>query len=197
MQHCLAGHIAERDMLEFHMAFAVPKLLCIRQILRLLRLVQQPEHPLRGGQCTEDFVDDIGDFIDRPGKFPAVEHEAGNLAQAHNALQIQDRTAHADRRQADIRDHADGRPHRHAQSVRVPVSLCRRPVDLGKARGSPVLVGIGQNRPLPGEHLLGIAVHPAVGSAALRIARACLLSHPAGEPDGDRDRKKHAQHQRD
>ena len=196
VKHGLLRGIAEADVLRLHMAPAVGQLPGPVEVLGLLRLVQQLEDPLRGGQSGEDLVDDIGYFGDGAGELPAVEHEAGDLGQAHDPVQIEHRAPQADGGQAEVGDHADGGAHGHAHPGGVPEGLRGGPVDAAEAPGHLLLLSVGQDGLLAREHLLGKAVHLAVGAAAFGIERPRPLAHGAGKEDRGGDREEHAQHQR-
>ncbi len=167
VQHGLAGKVAEADVPGLHVAPAVLQLRGAVNVLDLLRLVEQTEYPFRGGESGKDLVYDVGYLVYGPGELARVEHEGGYLLQAHYAEHIQYRASHADGRETHVGYHAHGGPHAHAQAVRVPVGFGGLAVDAAEVPAYPLLLGVGENGLLPGEHLLGKAVHLTVGGAAL------------------------------
>ena len=114
VQHGLARRVAKADMPGLHGALHVREHLRAGRIRRLLRLIQQGKNPLRRGQRGIDFIDDVGDFVDRAAKFAGVEHEGRNLLHAHAAQQIQGGSHHADEGQPQVVDHVDGGAGGHA-----------------------------------------------------------------------------------
>ena len=196
MQDRLARYITKGHVLDLHMSAAILQRQRVGSVGAFLALFKQLEDALRRGERGEKLVDDVGDLGDRAGEFAAVQDKAGDLLKPYRAQQIERGAAHADGGETEVVDHADRRPHAHTETVRVAVGLGGLAVDGAELLAHGVLVGIGQDRLLPGEHFLGKAVHLAIGRAASGIERACLLAHDAGKEDRSRDRKGHAQHQR-
>ncbi len=183
-------------MLRVNLTLAIRELSRTIEVGGFLRLIQEVENSFSCGKGAEDFVDDVRNLVDGAGKLTAVKDKAGNLFEAHDGLHVEYGAAHADGGEAEVGDHADGGTHLHAHAVRIPVSLRGIAVDLAEFFGHLVLAGVGKDRLLTRKHLFCVAVHDAVSRASLGIQGARDLSHTLGVPDGERDRKDHAEHQR-
>ena len=194
VQHGFARHVAKAHVTRLHIPLHLREHLRIGRVRQLLRLIQQGKNPLRRGQRGIDFVDDVSDFVDRAAEFAGVEHEGRNLLHAHAAQQIQGGSHHADEGQPQVVDHVDRGAGNHAQGIRIAIGIGGFVVDGAEILTDILFIGISEDGFLPGEHLLHIAVHLAVGRAAPGIERTGFFAHVTGKQHRQRQRYAQAQH---
>ena len=195
VENGFSGQVAEADVPGLHIPLHLSEGLGLGQVGGLLLLVQQGEHPLGGGQGGVDLVDDVGDLIDGPRELPGVEHEGGDLLHAHHLVHVEHRPHQADHGHAQVVDHGDGGAHGYPQGVGVPVSIGGGVVDGAEVGTHIILVGVGQDGLLPGEHFLHIAIHLAVGGAPFGVKGPGLFAHEPGVEDRGGQSHRHAAHQ--
>ena len=188
--------VAEFHVLHADISVDIPKRLRANLIRHLLLLVEEVEDALRGRERREEFVDDVRDLVDRPRKFPRVEHKRRDIPQRDQLVHVKKGAQNRDDGERDVVDRAHRRADRHRVVLGVVVAVGGIFVDLPELLLDIVLVGVGLDRRLPGHHLLDEAVHDPIVLRALNKPRLRDLPHPGRIDHRDRDREEHDRRER-
>ena len=182
-------------MLQLHLPLRLNQILRLRHISFLLRLIQKPEHPLCGRHGRLQITDDICRFVDRPRKFPGIQHERRNISHAHTPEQIQDRSEHTDQGKGKIIDKIHHRPHNASIILRPVICLHGFLILFLKTPDGIFLLTICLQRPLPRNHLRRKTVQLSQRSRPCPEKRPGLPREITGDTHGKRHGKSKDQHQ--
>ena len=145
-------------MAKLHISLDVCEGFGLRQVGRLRFLVQNPEHPLGGGQGGLKLAVDFRQLPDGAGKFPGIEDEGGNAADVDLSPQVEDGAEDRDQGQSQVVDGVGGGAHDAGVIIRLIVSVHQLFVLHVHFINDALFLGIGPERFLSGDHLLHISV---------------------------------------